>query len=115
MEKIIIDATGKRVGRIASRAAALLMGKGKPSYERHILPHVAVEITHASRILTTGKKMSSTHHKRYSGFHGGLKTETLNQIAAQKGFREIIRHAIRGMVRRNKLHKQIMKNLTIVE
>ena len=54
-------------------------------------------------------------HEHYSGFHGGLKRRPLTRVAKEKGYREIIRHAVEGMVRRNKSRKNIMKNLTITE
>ena len=115
MNKVIIDASGKRLGHVAGEAASLLMGKKSPAYKPNVLPAVFVEITHASQLDISVEKMEHEALEHYSGFHGGLRRRTWGKVAKEKGYREIVHHAISGMIRKNKLHKQIMKHLTISE
>ena len=115
MDKHTIDASGKKIGRVASEAAALLMGKRSPAYRPHIAPKILVEIVNAAKLDVIARKMESIYHERYSGFHSGLKRINLARVAKDKGMKEVMRHAVFGMIRHNKLRKDIMKNLTITD
>lgn len=110
-----IDATGKGLGRTASKAAILLMGKNKPDFTRNTVSGEKVHITNVSKIKIDSKKMTSVLHEKYSGYPGGLRYESIDQIVNKKGYAEIFRLAVYGMLPSNKLRSRIMKNLTITE
>jgi large subunit ribosomal protein L13 len=110
-----IDATGRTLGRVSSEVAKILMGKDKPTFERHIAVGSAVMLTNASKAKMDPRKMAVNEHKRYSGYPGGLKREKLTQVAKKKGYAEIFRKAIYGMLPNNKLRPIMMKRLTISE
>jgi large subunit ribosomal protein L13 len=115
MTESTIDASGKKLGRLASEIAVLLRGKTKSTFERHILASVKVKITNAGQIEISDRKMEGIEHKRYSGYPGGLKILSGKQVAAVKGKRELLRKAVYGMLPKNSHRTKIMKNLTITE
>jgi len=112
-----IDAKGKRLGRVASQAAQILMGKDKVDYARNAAPKVKVAIVNASKVNMDEKKMEQKLYKAYSGYPGGLKIRTMRQVTEQKGkgFSELFRDAVHGMLPSNKLRPVMLKNLTISE
>jgi len=110
-----IDAQNKKLGRLASEAATVLMGKNRTDFVRNAIPSVKVKITNASKISTTNKKMESKIYKSYSGYPGGLKERSMKKIVSDKGMKEVLRMAIRGMLPKNKLRDRMMKNLIITE
>jgi len=111
----VIDATGQSLGRLASNVAAILNGKKDVNFVRNVVLDYTVEVTNASKIKVTGDKMNELLHKSYSGYPGGLKELTLNIIAKNKGYGEIVKHAVYGMLPHNKLQDVRMKNLTVSE
>lgn len=113
--KHTIDAKGEKLGRVASRAASLLMGKNSPSFARNVVPDVVVEIINASQISLDAKKARDTKYARYSGFPGGLKFQNMNEIVAKKGYRDLFEKAIYGMLPTNKLRSIMIKNLIVTE
>jgi large subunit ribosomal protein L13 len=110
-----IDASGKVLGRVASEAAALLNGKSSTEFVKHRVEDVIVKIVHASQIKVTGNKMKESVHKSFSGYPSGLKERTLAYVVENKGFSEIIKHAVLGMLPKNKLQDIRMKNLVVEE
>ena len=110
-----IDATKKSIGRIASEAAILLMGKNTPTFQKHISPDVAVSIVHASKAILHGRKLEQGTHKRYSGYPGGLTITSWKDVVAKKGYGELFRVAVSGMLPKNKLRAKMLKRLTIEE
>ena len=115
IQKHTIDATGKSLGRVASEAAVLLRGKDDASFERHIAGEAIVEIINASKILKLRNKPETMTYHTYSGHPGGEKVETMVQIAAKKGYAEVFRIAIYGMLPTNRLRPIMMKHLVISE
>ncbi|MEK7065767.1 MAG: uL13 family ribosomal protein, partial [Patescibacteria group bacterium] len=115
MTQHIIDAAKKSVGRVASQAAILLMGKDTPAFRRYIAPNVNVKITHASQAHVHAKKLAQGTHKRYSGYPGGLKTSSWEDVVAKKGYGELFRVAVSGMLPKNKLKAQMLKRLIVEE
>lgn len=110
-----IDAKGKTVGRTASQAAVILMGKNKADFEKNkIAPH-KVFITNASKVKMSDKKATTTLHEKYTRYPGGFRRESVEKIAKQKGFAEIFKLAVYGMLPANRLRNKIMKNLKITE
>ncbi|HEY4518154.1 MAG TPA: uL13 family ribosomal protein [Candidatus Paceibacterota bacterium] len=114
-EPLVIDATGMSLGRVASMAAKALRGKDSAAFQRHTLPGVNVKITNAKSMRVLERKLINKKYARYSGYPGGLRFESLQDLVAAKGYREAIREAIHGMIPNNKLRPEIMKNLTITE
>lgn len=109
-----IDATGKRLGRVATEAATVLLGKNSPDFERHIAADVHVKIVNA-RLLDISDKKRQEEFQTYSGYPGGRKTETLDHLANRRGYSEVVRRTISGMIPKNKLHNVRMKHLEISE
>ncbi len=114
--KHTIDATNKKVGRVASEAAKILMGKNLPTYSRNSFPKdVVVEIINTSKADITSKKADETEFARYSEYPGGLRFESISDIIAKKGYSEVFRQAVEGMLPKNKLRPQMIKNLIVTE
>ncbi len=110
-----VDATNKSIGRVASEAAVLLMGKHATSFVRHTAPAITVTITNAAKMNIAPNKMLEKIYTRYSGYPGGLKQETLAHVVAKKGYKEAIAMAVKGMLPDNKLKKDLMKHLIVTE
>ena len=110
-----LDATGKKLGRLASQIAILLMGKNKPDFTKNEVSNVKVNITNASKMDITRKKMKQKEYQRYSGYPGGRKVENMEKIISTKGYAEILNKAVYGMLPGNKLRPLMLKNLKISE
>ena len=110
----IIDAKGKRLGRVATEAASVLLGKDSPAFAKNVVSAVTVKITNA-RLLDIKERRSKEIFQTYSGYPGGRKEETLGHLAARRGYGEVLRRVIGGMLPKNKLHKPRMHNLVISE
>lgn len=110
-----IDATDKSMGRVASEAAKMLRGKGSASFEPHVLPRVKVTILHASKIAVDPKKLEDKEYLYYSGYPGGQRSLSMKEVIEKKGYAEIFRKAVYGMLPDNRLRSRIMKNLIIEE
>lgn len=111
----IIDATDKTLGRLASNAANILMGKNNPNFERNVVSENKVKLINASKAKIDLKKLKSKNYLRYSGYPGGLKSERMEEVIKKKGYKEIFEMAIYGMLPANRLRKIVMKNLFISE
>ena len=110
-----LDAKGKKLGRIASQAASFLMGKNTTSFVRNAVPKVKVKIINASKADIRNKKLDSKKYKQYSGYPGGLKITGMKKLTSDKGFRESFKIAVYGMLPKNKLRSEMIKNLIITE
>ena len=110
-----IDTPGKTVGRTASKAAMILMGKDKPTFQRNTVAGKAVRIVNASKAKINPKNMDAKVYLRYSGYPGGLKEEKMKRTIEKKGYAEVFREAIYGMLPDNKLRSRLMKQLIITE
>lgn len=113
--KYTLDAQNKRIGRIATEAAVFLMGKNLPDFKRNTIPEVKVEIKNSSKLLIDQNKRDQKTYSRYSGYPGGLRQPTMEQVIAKKGYSEILKEAVSGMLPKNKLRTKMMNNLTITE
>ena len=105
-----IDAQNKKLGRLATEVAVILMGKNRPDFVRNAIPDIKLKVLNASKISVTNKKMDQKVYKNYSGYPGGLKERSMKKVVADKGMRETLRIAVRGMLPKNKLRDQMMKN-----
>lgn len=110
-----IDAQGKRIGRIATEAAQFLMGKNTIEYVRNRIPEIVVHIENASKMLIDPNKREKNKYIHYTGYPGGLRTKTMDQVILKKGYSELLRKAVYGMLPGNKLRPRMMKNLNITE
>ncbi len=110
-----IDAQGKKLGRVASEAAALLNGKMSVSFSRNVVSDVKVSIINTSKADFDIKKLKQKEYITFTGFRGGLYTESLEHLIARKGAKEVFERAVYRMLPSNSLRKQKMKNLTITD
>ena len=111
----VIDATNKKLGRIATEAAMVLMGKNVADFQPNKVAAHKVVIQNASKADISEKKKDTTFYDSYSGYPGGLKKTSMRRVIEKKGFEEIFRKAVFGMLPGNKLRAVIMKNLTVNE
>jgi large subunit ribosomal protein L13 len=109
-----IDATGKRLGKIATEVATVLIGKNDPTYLRHTVANVEVFVQNASKLDISNKKQGEIYQS-YSGYPGGRRTETLDHLAKRRGYAEVVRRTVGGMLPNNKHKKLLLAKLTITE
>jgi len=107
-----IDASGKVLGKVATEAARLLMGKHKPIFTRHLDSGDFVVITNAEKIRVTGNKSQQKLYYRHSGYPGGLKSVSLEKLSQTKPTR-VIEYAVKGMLPKNRLRDGMMKRLKV--
>lgn len=115
LKQYTIDATDGSLGRVASRTALLLRGKGEASFRPHLLPQVAVTVTNVGKLKIQPAKLLQTEYRRYSGYPGGLKSETMANLITRRGYPVLFRQAVKGMLPNNKLRPLILKHLTVTE
>lgn len=108
----LFDAKDKVLGRLAAEIAVKLMGKGKPYFVRNLDCGDYVVVVNAKLVAVTGKKEKQKLYGQYSGYPGGLKKKALWQLRAEKPT-EIIRHAARGMLPKNKLRDRLITRLCV--
>lgn len=108
----VIDAEGKNLGRLSTQIATILRGKNKPIYTPHVDTGDYVIVINAEKVRVTGKKEEQKIYKSHSGYPGGLKETTLRELRAKKP-EEIIRHAVKGMMPKGKLGRQMFKKLKV--
>jgi large subunit ribosomal protein L13 len=108
-----IDAQGKKMGRVASEAATLLMGKRTVTFARNKVSGVQVKIINTAKADFDIKKLKGKEYVTFTGFRGGLNTETLEHLIDRKGAKEAFERAVYRMLPSNSLRKLMMKNLTI--
>ena len=105
----LVDAEGMVLGRLASQVANILRGKNKPQYTPHVDTGDYVVVINADKVRLTGNKEEEKVWYRYSGYPGGLKTETWKEAMAKHPER-IIERAVKGMLPKNTLgHEQFLK------
>ncbi|OGC85153.1 50S ribosomal protein L13 [Candidatus Adlerbacteria bacterium RIFCSPHIGHO2_12_FULL_53_18] len=110
---ITIDAQDKTLGRVASEAAKVLIGKHKATFVKNAVVGEEVTIINASKVRISGDKARAKTYVRYSGYPGGQKIETYAMLTARRGEAEAIRRAVLGMLPKNKLQTKRIKLLTI--
>ncbi len=107
-----VDAAGQILGRLASDVATVLQGKKKAQFVPYMDNGDFVVITNASKITISGNKGEQKNYYRHSGYPGGLKTESFNHFLARRP-EEVIRHAVKGMLPKNKLGRRMIKKLYV--
>lgn len=108
----VIDAEGKVLGRLASEIALILRGKNKPIYTPHVDTGDYVIVINAEKIKLTGNKLDQKYHRYHTGYPGGLKEITYRDMLAKKP-EKVIELAIKGMLPKNRLGRQMYKKLKV--
>jgi large subunit ribosomal protein L13 len=108
----VVDAEGAILGRLASRVAARLRGKHNPLFTPHVDTGDSVIIVNADKIKLTGKKWEQKTYYRHSGYMGGIKSTTARKLMETKP-EEVIRKAVRGMLPKNSLGRELCKKLKV--
>ena len=109
---VLVDASGKTLGRLATRIADALRGKRKPEYTPHIDTGDFVVVVNAEKIAVTGNKRQQKLYYRHSGYPGGLRTRTLEEMLERRP-EEVIRTAVKGMLPRTRLGRQQLRKLKV--
>ena len=109
---VIVDASDKVLGRLASKIADKLRGKDKPIFTPHVDCGDFVVVVNAEKIKVTGNKFEDKKYYTHSLYPGGLKTKTFKDMNATKP-EKVIELAVKGMLPKNKLSNQIIKKLKI--
>lgn len=110
-----IDAKGRKLGRLASEIAVILMGKDSSDFVKNVAPRVKVKVVNGSQIDISARKMAEKRYKSFSGYPSGLKIKSGDEVVKTHGYRELLRKAVYGMLPGNKLRKVMMKNLEVIE
>ena len=108
----VIDAEGKPLGRVASKAAHILRGKNKVTYTPHIDCGDYVIIINASKVLLTGNKLEDKKYYSHSGYPGGLRTRTAKEMI-EKYPEEMVEKAVKGMLPKTRLGRAMYKKLFV--
>jgi len=111
-EWYVIDASGQTLGRLAARVASVLRGKHKPVYSPSVDAGDFVIVVNAEKVHVTGRKLDQKMYYRHSGYPGGLKEITLRNLLQQHPTR-VIEHAVRGMLPKNRLGRQVFRHLKV--
>ena len=108
----VVDADGATLGRLATEVAAILRGKHKTIFSPHLDTGDPVIVVNAAKVRVTGNKLKAKNYVRHSGYPGGLRSETLEQLLARRP-EEVVRRAVRGMLPRNRLGEQMSRKLHV--
>lgn len=110
----IIDAEGKNLGRVASKAAMVLRGKHKPTFTPHVDCGDCVVIINASKVNLTGDKLNKKVYYNHSGYPGGLRERT-GKVMLEKYPVEMVERAVKGMLPKGRLGRQMFTKLYVYE
>lgn len=110
-----VDAQGRSLGRVASEAASILLGKASAHYRQNEVLPVEVTIINTTKLAMTERRIKGKDYTRYTGYPGGLRITSLAQLIEKKGIAEAMHKAVDGMIPRNRLRKERMKRLTITD
>lgn len=111
-EWLVVDAEGQRLGRLATRIATMLCGKHKPYYAQNLDTGDFVIVLNGDKISVTGNRLDDKMYRRHTGYPGGLKEMSLRQMM-EKHPERVIRFAVKGMLPKNKLGRQMLKKLKV--
>lgn len=111
-EWVLVDADGQALGRLASEVAKLLRGKHKPNFTPHVDCGDNVVITNAAKIKLTGKKWEAKQYIRHTGYPGGQRSLSAQELFSKDPSR-VIENAVKGMLPKNKLGAALFRNLKV--
>ena len=109
---LVVDASGQTLGRLATRIADALRGKRKPEYTPHVDTGDFVIVVNAEKIAVSGKKREEKRYYRHSGYPGGLRSRTLEEMLERRP-EEVIRLAVKGMLPRTRLGRAQLRKLKV--
>ena len=109
---ILLDAENQPLGRLSTQIATILKGKNKPEYTPHMDTGDHVVVINAEKVALTGKKMTDKEYFRHTGYPGGVKTETAQEIL-EKDPAQLILKAVKGMLPKNRLGRQLLTNVRV--
>jgi large subunit ribosomal protein L13 len=109
---LLVDASGKTLGRLATQLADILRGKRKPEYTPHVDTGDFVIVVNAREVVVSGNKRETKLYHRHSGYPGGLRTRTFEEMLERRP-EEVIRIAVKGMLPRNRLARQQLRKLKV--
>lgn len=109
---VIVDADGEILGRLATRIADALRGKGKTNFTPHVDTGDYVVVINCDRIRVTGQKLDQKIYYRHSGYPGGLRERTLAE-QLERDSTEVVRHAVKGMLPKSKLGAAQLRKLKL--
>jgi large subunit ribosomal protein L13 len=109
---LLVDANGQTLGRLATQIADALRGKTKPEYTPHCDTGDFVVVVNAEKIAVTGNKRAVKKYYRHTGYPGGIKERTLNDMLERRP-EEVIRKAVKGMLPRNRLARKQLTKLKV--
>jgi large subunit ribosomal protein L13 len=108
----LVNAEGKVLGRLSTALAKILKGKNKPTYTPHLDTGDFVIVVNAGKVTLTGKKMKDKIYYHHTGYPGGIKEMTAEKLLSKKPT-EMIRMAVKGMLPKNSLGRQMLRKLKI--
>lgn len=108
----LVDAKGKTLGRLSSEIAKVLSGKNKPIYAPHVDTGDFVVVINAAEVVLTGNKLDQKYYRWHTGHPGGLKEVKYREMMAKKP-EEVVYHAVKGMLPKNKLGSKMLKKLRV--
>ncbi|MCO6360033.1 LSU ribosomal protein L13P [Roseivirga pacifica] len=111
---VIVDADSKVLGRLASEVAKVIRGKNKPGFTPHVDCGDNVIVINADKVRLTGKKWTDRVYLSYTGYPGGQKATTPRQLK-EKSSTLLVERAVRGMLPKNRLGRQLFNNLYVYE
>ena len=106
------DAENQTLGRLSSMIAKILQGKHKPNYVPHLNTGDFIVVTNVEKIRATGQKLSDKMYYQHSGYHGGLRTETLSDIL-EKNPARVLRKSVKGMLPKNSMGRHMLSRLKL--
>src|SRR5215204_5504568 len=109
---LLVDAEGQTLGRLATQIADALRGKRKPDYTPHIDVGDFVVVVNAEKISVTGNKRAEKRYYRHSGYPGGLRSRTLDEMLERRP-EEVVRLAVKGMLPRTRLGRAQVRKLKV--
>lgn len=110
-----VDASGKTLGRVASEAASILLGKKSVDYAQNQVMPLEVKIVNAGKVRIPERRMNEKTYRWFTGQVDGLREITLPDLIAKKGIEYVIEQTVDGMIPRNKLRKERMKRLSVTK
>lgn len=111
----VVDAAGRTLGRVASEAAAILLGKKSVMYAQNAVMPVEVKVINAAKLRIPERRMNEKTYRWFTGEVDGLREITLPNLIAKKGIEYVVEQTIDGMLPRNGLRKERMKRLSVIK
>lgn len=109
---VVVDVEGKALGRVATQIASILRGKNKPEFTPHMDTGDNVVVINAEKVTLSGKKMTDKQYFRHTGYPGGVKLTTPEEIL-EKDPTRLVMMAVKGMLPKNALGRQLLRNLRV--